>query len=164
MSVTRIKHICQPIEASVPGNCSTCFLASLDESRAGFGGCERSSNGCQLREYYLQQTPSCHLHDLVSMQHRKYVESRISVVPMVSSTSAARGAVVAKARALGTRRDRAAARNSCGRMIARVSIEKRGGEGRNCDGVGRGGGGRSLTVQSSESVGLHNAADRPGAD
>lgn len=39
-------------------------------------------------------------------------------IPMVSSTSAARGAVVAKVRTLGTRRDRAAARNSCGRMIA----------------------------------------------
>jgi hypothetical protein len=48
-------------------------------------------------------------------------------VPMVSSTSAARGAVVAKARALGTRRDRAAARNSCGRII--VATVDEGGEG-----------------------------------
>lgn len=45
---------------------------------------------------------------------------------MVNSTSAARGAVVAKARALGTRRDRAAARNSCGRIIVRETMKKRG--------------------------------------
>ena len=92
------------------------------------------------------------------------MESRISVVPMVSSTSAMRGAVVAKARALGTRRDRAAARNSCGRMIVRESIEKRGERGEFAMGLDEGSGGRSLTVQSSESVGLHNAADRPDAD
>jgi hypothetical protein len=50
-------------------------------------------------------------------------------IPMVSSTSAARGAVIAKVRARGTRRDRAAARNSCGRIIVRDSGRRRGVEG-----------------------------------
>jgi hypothetical protein len=83
---------------------------------------------------------------------------------MVSSTSAARGAVVAKERALGTRRDRAAARNSCGRIIVSETMKERGEGGGIAMGGGRGGRAKELDVQSSESAGLHNAADHPGAD
>ena len=44
----------------------------------------------------------------------------VNAIPIVSSTSAERGIVVAKALAVltfGTRTDRAAARNSCGRIL-----------------------------------------------
>lgn len=74
---------------------------------------------------------------------------------MVSSTSAARGAVVAKALALGTRRDRAAARNSCGRIIVATVDEGREGDmGR--WGWERGAGLRRRSCSELESAGLHN--------
>ena len=45
---------------------------------------------------------------------------------MVSSTSAIRGVVVEKVRTLGTRSDRAAARKSCGRMMERGLMDRKG--------------------------------------
>lgn len=71
---------------------------------------------------------------------------------MVSSTSAARGVVVTNGRALGTRRDRAAARNSCGRMIEQSQMEDRRGKLR---GAVDGGGGEveeGAVVQSSRNL------------
>ena len=113
----------------IPRDRSTCFLASLDESRTGFDGCEQGAlkigkNTVITFHRHLLAICSVLLAYIRPLWH---LEMDVNA-PMVSSTSAARGVVVAKGRALGSRSDRAAARKSCGRMIEREWM--RGGVGR----------------------------------
>lgn len=110
-------------ECYIPWDCSTCFFAGLDKSRASWEEVSELAKCNHGTMNYLQLILSCRLNNPVSKDRTIY--PRLDVVPMVSSTSAARGVVVAKDRARGTRRDRAAARKSCGRMIERRSMRGR---------------------------------------